>query len=1690
MGKESQFRWFMMALSIAVCVLLALPPLSTIHIGARAEGTRAADGNNDAATSVEVFNGDVMEGNLNDGDDQEDWFKINLTAGEEIYANLSVPGGADFDLYLLNATEDEMDASETAEDFEEVWGTVNRTGIYYIVAEAATGNGDYTLEITATANWTFLVYMDGDCDLETSAIEDFLEMSQVGSTTEVNIAVQFDRDGGYDASYGDWNQTLRYLVEWNMTPTEANATEDIGEVNMGDNETLYDFLNWSILNYPAHNYALVFWNHGMHWYGVCSDNTSEDDHLNMSEIDEALWNVYNYWDNFTFDIIDFDACLMAAVEVAYQISDYGDYMIASEKTEPGAGLAYNVSLSTLVNKSNISPLDFCQELLTDYSFFYQNTFGTEDDYLLNRSYTLSIINLSNVDELVNATDDLAMELYDNTDLWFNYLNYTRNITETYDGPFGGEEKIIDLYDFARYLNGFVNNGSMIQLTGDVMAALLDAVVNETHGTNPENSEVTVNNATGLTIYYPEFDFEYDENYTADGFFYFPQHTWWPDMLMESYLMGINSGPVIDSHLPASENVSMEEGDTVEFELDVSDADDNYLMYFWHIDEELVEGEYNSTFSFETEEGDAGEYEITGFVFDGPMNEEAIEKGFTSLDFFNWSVQINESMVTGDNWTFMVYLDGDCDLEPFAISDMNEMEAIGSTDDVNIVALVDRWDGTGADLDHPDDTSNGDWTEARIYYIEKDNDTSNITSTMVSSEGELNMGDPDTLVDFAENVHDNYPAQHYALIFWDHGMGWPGVCPDDSHAHDALELTELDAALDEITTYYGKNLDLIGFDACLMAMLEVDHEIAEYADFRVASEELEPGDGLLYEDFLDDLVATPSMTPESLAKLMTSSFISSYTDGLPGPEDSGDVTQSAVRLALVEPIVTALDNLTSLLIAGIDTFSEEIMMARYLSQDFGGDSESVDLADFAGELKDLVDDTAIETAATILKNAVSAAVIREGHGPERPDAAGIAIYFPENEAVAALGEGYYDTDYDDISFAQDTSWDDFLLALYTAFGANLPPEVEVLSPEEDIVAEVDEILLFSVNATDPEDEGNLTYTWYQNGTELVNDTGIVVDGDMLSLVYSENDVGNWYIITLTVADVWGYENRSSAVWYVDVIPPSVTTGYLAGTVNDTLGMPIANVSVSLQLNMTTWLNTTTDGNGDYLIGNITPSMTLYPVNFTMLHYVAVSKEIQVKEPREIYILNVTMTKITWGTLTGLVVFMNEMSVERPVEGASVSLSRLIGNNTTWPSPNQTTDATGVFLYAEIPGAVYTLTITKNGFKDHVETVTLVRDTIMDLGNITLEEGLAVLTGTITFSDGNPNKANATVTVVGTGLSALTAKDYLINNIQPANYNITATAEGYAAAMKVNFTLKPGTNVLHFTLTPKNNTITLGPFLDEKKAPIANVTVSIMINNKTYSGKTDASGMVTIDIGMEVVAGMILEGTATADGMKPITFQVNGSSPGLTVFPHLEEKSDKPEEGMNMTLIIVIVVVVLVVIAAVLFFVMKPRKKEKEEPVGDKTIDGEAAARIQAAESPPQAQPEQPTQDMPQPPPAADVPPPQLPPPSDAPLPPPQDALPPPPMEIGAPPDEDMPPDLPQSPMDEMSAHSDEVPECVDNVNQQRIDDVFDFSEDFDDFSDVGDADDTLGDELEDHYEEDLEDELLDEDLEDDFFIGDI
>ena len=129
-------------------------------------------------------------------------------------------------------------------------------------------------------------------------------------------------------------------------------------------------------------------------------------------------------------------------------------------------------------------------------------------------------------------------------------------------------------------------------------------------------------------------------------------------------------------------------------------------------------------------------------------------------------------------------------------------------------------------------------------------------TLVNDGKTYNMGDPSTLSSFLQYSYDNFPAEHYALILWDHGGGaLEEVChdvnfPREDSDSDGLTMMELNAALAK-SPFAEQKLDWIGFDACLMSALETASVVAPYAQYMVASEETEYGEGWNYS-FLKDM----------------------------------------------------------------------------------------------------------------------------------------------------------------------------------------------------------------------------------------------------------------------------------------------------------------------------------------------------------------------------------------------------------------------------------------------------------------------------------------------------------------------------------------------------------------------------------------------------------------------------------------------------------------------------------------------------------------------------------------------------------------------------------------------------------------------------------------------------------------------
>src|SRR5262249_36131947 len=161
---------------------------------------------------------------------------------------------------------------------------------------------------------------------------------------------------------------------------------------------------------------------------------------------------------------------------------------------------------------------------------------------------------------------------------------------------------------------------------------------------------------------------------------------------------------------------------------------------------------------------------------------------------------------------------------------------------------------------------GNWVGARRYHVVKDADLSTVHSQQLADLGQVDMSDPNTLVDFATWAIKTYPADKYVLILSDHGMGWPGGMTSTTQKGRALPnaplagavgnlmyLSDMDSALGKIRANTGiDKFEMVGLDACLMGGLEVLDTLTPHARYAVLSEETEPSLGYAYAGFLGSL----------------------------------------------------------------------------------------------------------------------------------------------------------------------------------------------------------------------------------------------------------------------------------------------------------------------------------------------------------------------------------------------------------------------------------------------------------------------------------------------------------------------------------------------------------------------------------------------------------------------------------------------------------------------------------------------------------------------------------------------------------------------------------------------------------------------------------------------------------------------
>ena len=383
----------------------------------------------------------------------------------------------------------------------------------------------------------------------------------------------------------------------------------------------------------------------------------------------------------------------------------------------------------------------------------------------------------------------------------------------------------------------------------------------------------------------------------------------------------------------------------------------------------------------------------------------------------------------DDWTVMVYMTAS-DLELAAEQDINELElaAAGLPSSVNIVVLLDQTSGIIPGKRRPAYmfATGGDapWGDVGRAVIQPDRDTRRIT-TRFERIGERNTADPASVTEFVNWAVETAPAERYAFVVWDHGSGLYGTNSDLESGGDLLTTTELVGALDQLRRQDNPvSLDLLSFDACVMAMTEVAYSLADYTEVFVASQENEHGAGYDYSTALRALALNPAdVTPQTLGDGIVESFTAQYVDG----QNIAD-THSVTLTSSLDDLATALSSFVDASLQ-LGTESDWALLRGAMQgvATYGnGDFPYADLGQYLGNVITGGVTTEIARRAEDVLTRLRTSIVSKT--PDVRDSSGLSILLPPpSQSFAAQAEiTRYRSEHPE--FVAVTRWDEFVLRL--------------------------------------------------------------------------------------------------------------------------------------------------------------------------------------------------------------------------------------------------------------------------------------------------------------------------------------------------------------------------------------------------------------------------------------------------------------------------------------------------------------------------------------------------------------------------------------------------------------------------------------------------------------------------------------
>ena len=370
--------------------------------------------------------------------------------------------------------------------------------------------------------WTLLLYLNGDNDLEEFMCDTLTNTVAAGPSPRANVLMLVD---GYTTTTAT-SGTVLYDVTWGeATPLSATVTIT-GERNMGDGQTLVDFVTWGRAHYPARHTLLSIVDHGGGWApssevhipgalirtrawfagnsGLSWDFTDGHDYLDSQEIRQAMADITGSGAD-PLDVVFYDVCLMGMLEVAYQIRDYASFFVSSQNigwAPVGPQGRYIQTIQGIVPTA--TPRQMAQLLVQAYA---------DATPPHEHPFTISAVDLGSLGTVASAVDQLATAISQTltgpTQAAILHAAYSETQKLDYDSDFYVEpatDGFVDLYDFALRASQQFADADVVSAAGALMTALDAAIVAEEHRSGSPwvapDREWGLDNAHGLSIFLP------------------------------------------------------------------------------------------------------------------------------------------------------------------------------------------------------------------------------------------------------------------------------------------------------------------------------------------------------------------------------------------------------------------------------------------------------------------------------------------------------------------------------------------------------------------------------------------------------------------------------------------------------------------------------------------------------------------------------------------------------------------------------------------------------------------------------------------------------------------------------------------------------------------------------------------------------------------------------------------------------------------------------------------------------------------------------------------------------------------------------------------------------------------------------------------------------------------------------------